>query len=129
MNCLHYRDAVAVLVGALVLVGCATAGQAMAPASMQGGMLVGTNGMTLYTFDRDPADGTKSLCNGPCTANWPPLYATASDKPMGDWSIVTREDGRLQWAYKGKPLYFWGKDQKPGDTGGDGFLHLWKVAR
>ena len=28
-----------------------------------------------------------------------------------------------------KPLYRWSKDQKPGDTTGDGFKNLWRVGR
>jgi predicted lipoprotein with Yx(FWY)xxD motif len=35
----------------------------------------------------------------------------------------------LQWAYKGKPLYFWVKDQKPGDKTGDGFNNVWRVVK
>ena len=46
-----------------------------------------------------------------------------------DYSVVTRDDGRKQWAYKGKPLYFWAKDQKPGDRTGDGFNNVWRVAK
>jgi len=42
---------------------------------------------------------------------------------------VTRDDGSKQWAYKGKPVYLWGKDQKPGDKTGDGFNNVWHVAR
>ncbi|QEL65591.1 hypothetical protein OTERR_21150 [Oryzomicrobium terrae] len=130
MNLFFLRTPSLALAGLLLVTACATSsGQAMAPARMQGGMLVGANGMTLYTSDRDPAGGMKSTCNGPCAANWPPLYAMAGDKPMGDWSIVTRDDGRQQWAYKGKPLYFWSKDQKPGDANGDGFNSVWHVAR
>lgn len=97
------------------------------PARMEGGKLVGSNGMTLYTFDKDSGD--KSNCNGPCAGNWPPLMAADSDKAMGDWSIITREDGKKQWAFKGKPLYFWVKDQKPGDTTGDGVNQVWHVAK
>lgn len=95
------------------------------PARMEGGMLVGHNGMTLYTFDKD-TDG-KSLCNGKCAENWPPLYAEGA--PSGDFSVITRDDGRKQFAYKGKPLYFWIKDQKPGDKTGDGFNGVWHVAK
>lgn len=29
---------------------------------------------------------------------------------------MTRDDGKKQWAFKGKPLYYWIKDQKPGDA-------------
>jgi predicted lipoprotein with Yx(FWY)xxD motif len=98
-----------------------------APANVADGVLVGANGMTLYTFDRD-ADG-KSACNGPCAANWPPLMAGANAKAEGGWSIVTRDDGTKQWAYKGKPVYFWAKDQKPGDKTGDGFNSVWHLAK
>ena len=44
--------------------------------------------------------------------------------------IVTRDDGSKQWAYKGRPLYHWVKDAKPGDMTGDGFLNnSWHVAK
>jgi predicted lipoprotein with Yx(FWY)xxD motif len=55
-------------------------------------------------------------------------YGVAPAKPMGDWTVVTREDGSKQWAYKGKPLYRWSKDAKPGDTNGNGFNNVWHVA-
>ncbi len=100
-----------------------------APVKMQGGMLVGTNGMTLYVFDKDEAGSGKSMCNGPCAQNWPPLAAADGDKGSGDYSVITRDDGKKQWAWKGKPLYFWAKDQKPGDTTGDGFNNVWHVAK
>lgn len=90
--------------------------------------LTNAAGMTLYVFDRDSAG--KSACNGGCAANWPPLLADDDDTASGDWSIVTREDGKKQWAWKGRPLYIWSKDQKPGDKLGDGLLNgAWHVAR
>ena len=49
--------------------------------------------------------------------------------PTGDYSVVPRDDGTKQWAYKGKPLYTWVKDSKPGDKTGDGVNNAWKVAR
>ena len=101
--------------------------QTAAPAKVEGGMLVGANGMTLYTFDND-ANG-KSACNGPCAANWLPLMTKEGDQASGDWSIVARDNGARQWAYRSKPLYFWSKDQKAGDKTGDGFKGLWHVAR
>ncbi len=99
------------------------------PAMEKDGILVNEAGMTLYTFDRDPADASKSVCNGQCAVNWPPLMAAADAAAMGDWTIVTRDDGARQWAYKGKPLYLWIKDQKPGDTTGDGVNDVWRTAR
>ena len=97
------------------------------PAQSKDGALVTSTGMTLYTFDKD-ADG-KSACNGPCAANWPPLMADASAKAEGSWTIVTRDDGSKQWAYKGKPLYTFLKDEKAGDRVGDGFKNVWHVAK
>lgn len=114
------------LVACSVLVACASLAQP-APATASNGALVGPNGMTLYTFDRDA--GGKSLCNGPCATNWPPLMAPAGAAASGDWSIVTRDDGSRQWAYRGKPVYYWVKDAKPGDRTGDGFNNVWHVAR
>ncbi len=98
-----------------------------APAKIDGGVLVAPNGMTLYVFDKDAAG--KSACNGPCAANWPPLPAAGDAKAAGDYTIITRDDGAKQWAFKGKPLYFWGQDQKPGDKTGDGFNGVWHVAQ
>jgi predicted lipoprotein with Yx(FWY)xxD motif len=90
-------------------------------------VLADAKGMTLYTFAKD-APG-KSACSGNCAKNWPPLAAPADAKPMGDWTIVTRDDGSTQWAYKGQPLYGWVKDSKPGETTGDGVGGgSWRVA-
>jgi predicted lipoprotein with Yx(FWY)xxD motif len=100
-----------------------------APAKLADGVLTGPNGMTLYTFDKDVAGSSKSLCNGPCATNWPPLMAAETDRPSGDFTVMNRDDGKKQWAFKGKPLYFWFKDSKPGDKTGDGFNKVWQVAR
>ena len=101
-----------------------------APATPMNGMLVGPNQMTLYVFDRDAAGSGKSACNGGCATNWPPLMAAPGAAPAGDWGVVKRDDGATQWAYKGRPLYYWAKDAKPGDMTGDGFLNnTWHAAR
>jgi predicted lipoprotein with Yx(FWY)xxD motif len=120
--------AIVALALAVTLTSCSTM-MAGAPARMTDGVLTNDAGMTLYTFDRDAAGGGKSACNGPCAANWPPLMAAADAKPSGDWSLATRDDGAKQWAYKGKPLYLWAKDQKPGDKTGDGVNGVWHVAK
>lgn len=113
---------------AFVLAGCASMGGSI-PAKVEGGVFVDAAGMTLYTFDKDAAGSGKSVCNGQCAANWPPLKSGAGDQSSGDWSVITREDGSKQWTYKGKPLYLWIKDHKPGDKTGDGFNKVWSVAR
>ena len=102
---------------------------ALAQPKAADGALVGPNGMTLYTFDKDTAGNGKSVCNGTCATNWPPFMAADSDKPAGDFTIVTRDDGKKQWAAKGWPLYYWVKDTKPGDKTGDGVGGAWKTAK
>ena len=96
---------------------------------MTGGVLVAANGMTLYTFDTDKAGSGKSVCNGPCAGLWPPLMAGATDQPTGDYSVVTRDDGTRQLAYKGKPLYFYKADQKAGDRTGDNVKDVWHIVK
>ncbi len=114
---------------ALALSGTASAAEpASAAPAAKGGMFVTAKGMTLYTFDKDSAG--KSVCNGPCATNWPPALVADDAKAMGDWTVVLRDDGLKQWAYKGKPLYAFAKDAKAGDTTGDGFLNgAWHIAK
>ena len=102
---------------------------AAAPAMVSAGVLTGSNGMTLYTFDKDVAGSGKSVCNDACAKNWPPLMAKADEAASGDFNIITRDDGGKQWAIKGKPLYYWIKDQKPGDKTGDGVNNVWHSAK
>jgi predicted lipoprotein with Yx(FWY)xxD motif len=114
---------------AAVLTGCATMFGPAEPAKVADGVLTGPNGMTLYTFDRDAQGSGKSVCNGACATNWPPLMAAAGDVPSGSYTIVVRDDGKQQWAYKGKPLYYWAKDAKPGDRTGDNVNNVWRLAK
>lgn len=120
------RRALSFLVALFLAAAALAAG---APVKTVDGVLVTADGMTLYTFDKDVAGSGKSVCNGPCAANWPPLAAAADATASGDWTIVTRDDGSKQWAYKGKPLYRWIKDSKPGDRSGDGVNNVWRLAR
>ena len=107
---------------AAALVG-ACAGMSYAPVKYSNGVMTGQNGMTLYTFDKDAMG--KSVCNAQCATNWPPFTAAASEPAGGDWSVITRDDGSKQWAWSGKPLYYYAKDQKPGDVTGDNFNKVW----
>lgn len=90
-----------------------------------GKVLVDAKGMTLYTFDKDTKG--KSNCYGECAEYWPPATASASDKPTGDLTIIKRDDGTLQWADDGKPLYTFKNDTKPGDVKGDKKNNVWHV--
>jgi predicted lipoprotein with Yx(FWY)xxD motif len=86
-------------------------------------------GMTLYTFDKDTANSGKSACNGECAEYWPPLAAGEYAKASEGFSVITRADGSKQWAYKGKPLYHFLADKKPGDRKGDNKKNVWHVAK
>lgn len=113
----------------IIASGCASMYAPAAPAMLTGGALAAPNGMTLYMFDKDTAGSGKSTCNGPCAALWPPLMAGAGDQPTGSYSVVTRDDGSRQWAYKGKPVYFYKQDQKAGDRTGDNFRDVWHIIK
>lgn len=99
----------------------------MAPAMFRGGMLVAHGGRTLYRFDRDQAGS--SACYGDCAMKWPPYLAPAGASASGDFGLVPRNDGSRQWTHRGKPLYFWSGDQKPGDAMGDNIGGVWHVVR
>ena len=101
------------------------------PASVHvtGGMLTDAKGMTLYTFDNDK-EANKSACNRNCANVRPPLRPAITDKDMDDWKIITREDGPRQWAYKGKPVYYFAMDKAPGQTAGEGRdTGAWHIAK
>jgi predicted lipoprotein with Yx(FWY)xxD motif len=89
------------------------------------GVLVDASGMTVYTFDKDAAGSGKSACNDGCAKMWPPV--PANDKVMAPYSVVTRDDGSKQLAYKGKPLYLFANDTKAGERKGDKMKDVWHV--
>ena len=98
-----------------------------------GGTVRGTNytfataaGMTLYTYDKDTEVG-KSNCDAVCSVVWPVAAPAANAKPTGDWSIIVREGGAKQWAYRSKPVYTHAKDQQSGENHGSGADNVWRV--
>ena len=111
----------------LSLIPAAWAGSVMQAKTMIGYVLTDEKGMTLYTFDKEEMG--KIVCTDACAQNWPPMAASMMDKAAGDYGMIKRPDGSMQWTYKGKALYHWGKDMKAGDTMGEGFKDMWHVAR
>ena len=118
-----FRLVVAGTTLALLLAACG----GMPAVKYTDGVMTNSAGMTLYTFDKDATFSGKSVCNGQCATNWPPLAAGSGEQGGGDWTVVTRDDGSKQWAWLGKPVYLWNKDQKPGDRTGDGVNKVWHV--
>jgi predicted lipoprotein with Yx(FWY)xxD motif len=95
-------------------------GQAFA----QSALLTDNAGMTVYTFEKDPAG--KSVCYGRCASTWQPV--PVGSMPAGrDFTVIAREDGTRQAGYKGKPLYLFAGDKWPGETRGDNIQSVWHV--
>jgi predicted lipoprotein with Yx(FWY)xxD motif len=94
-----------------------------------GTFLTDQAGRTLYMYTRD--DIGLSNCYDACAAAWPPLLTDAD--PSGPDGIAAglgttqRTDGSVQVTYNGMPLYYWSKDQKPGDTTGQNVGGVWFV--
>lgn len=125
---------VAFLIGTLLIGGAVAKESLPLPAGFdtrpRGDGLVFTDakGMTLYTYDRDEGTPGRSACEGPCADNWPAVVAPATEVAPPGWSKVTRADGSLQWAFRGKPLYRYKLDNGPGATFGDGVGTVWRIA-
>lgn len=91
----------------------------------------------------DPAAFMVALCGDPkeCANRWKPYLASSDDKPVGEFSVIditypmfTDMRGELYpadaprvkaWAYRGKPLFTYYEDEKPGDIWGDGVGGIW----
>lgn len=83
-------------------------------------------GFSLYTFDNDTLGSVSCISDG-CTSTWPPLLADQGTRPDGKFSVIERGE-QHQWAYDGKPLYFFKDDLVAGDTLGDGAGNVFHLA-
>lgn len=91
----------------------------------------GPTGLTLYTFKNDPPG--KSTVSGNLANTWPPLIVAAGNAVppaglIGDLTLITRDDGAKQLAYKGQALYKFSRDSKAGDTTGNAVGNVWFAA-
>src|SRR5689334_22998804 len=93
-------------------------------------VLVNRSGMTLYSLSAETHG--RFICTGSCLSEWHPLRARSGQKPTGARSLgtVRRPGGQMQVTYKGKPLYAFDGDHKPGDAKGEGFkdVGVWHAA-
>jgi predicted lipoprotein with Yx(FWY)xxD motif len=100
-----------------------------------GSYLTDSDGNTLYMFiNEDMAsedaermtEGVRSnavSCTGECLEAWPPLEATSVQAGEGvdpELLYTAEFDGMTMAVYNGWPLYYFFKDEKPGDTVGQG---------
>lgn len=90
-----------------------------------GPVFADSDGYTLYVTRRD-TEPNVSTCLGECTSVWWPVRASGDALPPGDWSLVARDDGAPQWAYKGRPLYRYRWEERTNWAIGQG--NLWQIA-
>jgi len=88
-----------------------------------GKVLVDSEGMTLYYFQKDQKGSGASKCEGACAEAWPPLTTGSEPEAMSgvDASMlgtIERSDGTMQVTYAGWPLYTFVEDKQPGEDNG-----------
>jgi predicted lipoprotein with Yx(FWY)xxD motif len=142
----HARSALMAGSVAILIAACGSSGATTAPttaptaaaaatlakaSTSKGDALVGSNGHTLYTFDKDTTPGA-SACSGGCASTWPALTVTgtptAGSGVSGTLATFARTDSGTQVTYNGKPLYYYAPDTKAGDVSGDGIGGIWHIA-
>jgi len=105
-----------------------------------GSVFTAENGLSLYFFSPDTAG--QSECNGAegdepgstqdaesCAGRWPPVLAGEGAAATGNFDLVERTDGTMQWAYNSFPLYTFIGDSAEGDINGEGLGDVWFLAR
>lgn len=92
-----------------------------------GQYLADPSGQTLYTYGGDVAG--VSHCTGSCLDNWP-IYEDAgitTGLPDNIGTIKRTDNGKIQYTYKGMPLYYYAQDQPGQVTDGLDNFHAAKL--
>ncbi|GAA4089638.1 SCO0930 family lipoprotein [Actinomadura miaoliensis] len=89
-------------------------------------------GRVMYRFDKDRPKVTN--CFGQCKKAWPVVKFTNWKKLKVEGVdrsrigfIERKDDGSCQLTINGWPMYYFAKDEKPGDTKGQGVQNVWWV--
>lgn len=94
-------------------------------------VLVNRKGLTLYSLSVERRG--RFICTDDfCLSLWTPLVVSKGTVPTGALHLgtVRRPDGRTQVSYRGRPVYTFTQDRKPGDVKGNGFkdVGVWRPA-
>jgi predicted lipoprotein with Yx(FWY)xxD motif len=106
----------------------------VAKKTMVGGksLLTTRSGRTLYSLSVERRGRFVCTMASGCLAIWHPLTVAAGVTPKGPVALgtVKRPEGDLQVTYKGRPLYTFGGDKKPGQVKGEGLkdVGVWHAA-
>jgi predicted lipoprotein with Yx(FWY)xxD motif len=94
-------------------------------------VLTTTKGRTLYSLSVETHG--RFVCTGSCLASWKPLLVPPAVTPKGPVKLGTvhRPDGKTQVTFKGRPLYSFNGDVKPGEANGEGLKDVgtWHAAK
>lgn len=94
-----------------------------------GQILVDAQGMTIYRYDKDANDPSKTNCVGNCLVKWPAVaWAPGASIPGIEPRLigkVVRPDGSNQLTIGGWPAYRFWNDKVPGDVKGQGVGKTW----
>lgn len=122
---------------ALIVAGAATAQSSkrvvkeMENTTLEHTVLTTLKGKTLYSLSVETKG--KFTCTGTCLASWTPLLIPKGVKPKGPVKLgtVMRPNGKTQVTYKGRPLYSFNSDVKPGEANGEGIKDVgtWHAAK
>jgi predicted lipoprotein with Yx(FWY)xxD motif len=94
----------------------------------KGSIITDVQGRALYTYAPDMEN--ESVCIHACTQEWIPYHAEQLPNVLpANFTLITRDDRTRQYAYKGKPLYYYVQDTEVGSTIGDGINGFWSLAR
>ncbi len=109
--------------------GAQTPQVAAAQHGKYGAILVDGSGRTLYMFEQDGLN--TPTCYDTCAKIWPPLITGSGGIIAGPGvtasliGTVIRNGGRRQVVYDGHPLYYFSRDNAPGEIKGEGNRNLW----
>jgi predicted lipoprotein with Yx(FWY)xxD motif len=94
-------------------------------------VLTTTKGRTLYSLSVETHG--RFVCTGSCLASWKPLLVPPTVVPKGPVKLGTvhRPNGRTQVTFKGRPLYSFNGDVKPGEANGEDLKDVgtWHAAK
>ena len=84
--------------------------------AVQSVALTDADGFTIYSLDPKAQLDQSGCVTADCTVRWKPVLAPALASTFGEFSVVSRPDGSVQWAYQQRPLFTNSIDRLPGDV-------------
>jgi predicted lipoprotein with Yx(FWY)xxD motif len=96
-----------------------------------GNVVTDEEGWVLYRYEEDTTDPPTSRCDSECARVWPPAVSDGNPDLVGIPSdavgLLVRENGTRQLTLRGRPLYRYIGDSKPGEFNGQGVEARWFV--